>query len=199
MEGLQKSEQINELATALCKFQAECPPIGLDREVKVKTKTGGEYSFDYATAGNIKAIITPLLAKNDLAYSQPTLPDGTVITILMHKSGQYIAGELSIKGENNAQGIGSAITYAKRYALCAILGIVTEDDDDGNMASGHEFTTANKIENNKPWLNEGTKEYDGALAKLRAGTTTIDKIKTVMKISKATEEKLREALKLQKN
>lgn len=194
MEPLQKSELINELAAALCKFQAECPAIGLDREVSVTMKSGGKYSFSYATAGNIKAIITPILAKNGLSYSQPTMPDGTVYTVLMHSSGQWLAGSLSIKGENTAQGIGSAITYAKRYALCAILGIVTEDDDDGNMAEGQEFTTANKIENNKPWLNEGTKEYEGALKKLKAGTTTIAKIKEVMKISKATEEKLKTAI-----
>lgn len=193
---INKSEQINEIAGALSKFQAECPHIDLDREVKVRMKTGGEYKFSYATIGNIKKTITPLLAKNGLSYSQPTCADGTVTTILMHSSGQYICSSLLIKGENNAQGIGSAITYAKRYSLAAILGIVTDDDDDGNMAEGNEFSTADKAENNKPWLNENTKEYAGALAKLKAGTTSLDKIKTVMKISKATEAKLVEAMKV---
>jgi len=190
-----KSEAINELATALCKFQEKCPPLKLDREAKVKMKSGGEYSFSYATIGNIKEIITPLLAENGLSYTQPILSDGTVITVLMHTSGQFISSSLLIKGDNTPQGIGSAITYAKRYSLSAILGLVTDEDDDANMAEGNEFTTADKISNNMPWLNENTKEYTGALAKLKAGTTTIEKIKTVMKISKATEAKLREAIK----
>lgn len=196
MEPIQKSEQINELATALAKFQAECPNIGLDREVKVRMKTGGEYSFTYATAGNIKSVITPLLAKNGLSYSQLVGIDGAVNTLLLHSSGQWLASSLLIKSDTpTAQGIGSAITYAKRYALSAILGIVTDDDDDGNMATGNEYTTHDKVENNKPWLNEGTKEYDGALKKLKAGTTTIVKIKEVMRLSKKIEEKLMQEMK----
>ena len=189
MNDLIKSDQINELAEALGKFQAKCPMISLDRDVKVRMKTGGEYTFSYATLGNIKQVVTPILAENGLSYTQPVSADGMVNTILMHKSGQYIGSSLLIKGDSTAQGIGSAITYAKRYSLAAILGIVTDDDDDANMAEGNEFKTS-KAEPQLPWLNEGTKEFTGALAKLKAGTTDIAKIKTVMRISKATEAKL---------
>lgn len=192
-----KSEQINEIADALCKFQKDCPTIELDRLVKVKMKAGGEYTFSYATMGNIKRIITPLLAENGLSYSQPISPDGTVNTILLHRSGQFLAGSLLIKGDATPQGIGSAITYAKRYSLSAILGIVTDDDDDGNMAEGNEFTTEDKVENNKPWLNRNTKEYAGAISKLKAGTTTIAKIRESMKVSKEMEKELLSASKNQ--
>jgi hypothetical protein len=191
-----KSDQINDLAAALCKFQEKCPALELDRQVKVRMKSGGEYAFSYSTIGNIKKVITPLLAENGLSYTQPILSDGTVITVLMHISGQFISSSLLIKGDNTPQGIGSAITYAKRYSLAAILGLVADEDDDANMAEGNEYTvSSDKVENNKPWLNENTKEYAGALVKLKAGTTTIEKIKTVMKISKATEAKLKEAMK----
>jgi hypothetical protein len=57
-------------------------------------------------------------------------------TLALHKSGEYIGGTCSIPlDRDNAQGYGSAATYARRYGVCAIISIVAEDDDDGNAAS----------------------------------------------------------------
>ena len=193
---IQKSESINEIAFALCKFQADCPPMELDREVAVTLKTGGQYKFKYSTMLNIVETCRPILHANDLSFTQLVGQDGTVTTVLMHKSGQYLSSSLLIKGEQTPQGIGSAITYAKRYSLSSILGIVSDDDDDANIASGNKFETKDKIDNNLPWLNENTKEFTGAVEKLKAGKSSIDALRKFFKISKAIEEKLKEAEKL---
>lgn len=134
-----KSETIKELATALAKFQAAVPRIDLDREVEVSTKTGGKYKFKYATFANIIDKIKQPLSDNGLSFTQLVNEDGGVTTILMHSSGEYISSTLVIKGENTPQGIGSTITYSKRYALSSILGICADDDDDANAGQGNEY------------------------------------------------------------
>ena len=190
---IQKSDSINEIALALCQFQADCPPMELDREVTVATKAGGQYKFKYSTMLNIVETSRPILHANGLSFTQLVGPDGTVTTLLMHKSGQYLSASLLIKGEQTPQGIGSAITYAKRYSLSSILGIVSDDDDDANIASGNKFETKDKVENNLPWLNENTKEFAGAVEKLKAGKSSIEALRKYFKISKAVEEKLKAA------
>jgi len=81
------------------------------------------------------------LSKNDLAVIQTTEPSDAgivVITTLAHKSGEWIRGKLCMTPvKNDPQGIGSCITYARRYALSAIVGIA-QVDDDGNTASGKD-------------------------------------------------------------
>lgn len=164
------SESIKNIATALCQFQAEVPPINLDREVEVKTKSGGVYKFKYATLRHIVNTIRPVLQKFNLSYTQPLQSDGSVITYLMHDSGEWISSTLLIKGESNPQGIGSAISYAKRYSLCAILGIVADDDDDANIAAGNEFKTKEKKTaetGGKPLITNGG--FKKALERMRAG------------------------------
>lgn len=182
---MEKSPSIKSIAIALCSFQAECPIIPLDREVEVKTKSGGAYKFKYATISNIVETIRPLLTKHKLSYVQPLEPDGSVTTILMHDSGEFISSNLLIKGEQNPQGIGSAITYAKRYSLCAILGIVADDDDDANIAEGNQHTT----KDSKPWLNKDTEQWGEAIKYLTNGGD-IKKIEAKYRINKANRQLL---------
>lgn len=92
-----------------------------------------------------------------------------------------------IKATNLTQQMGGMNTYAKRYALMSLFDI--ED----NTIDFDAQDNVQKQQTEKKWLNKGTKEFDGAVAKLKAGTTTIDKIKSVMKISKETESALLEA------
>ena len=80
------------------------------------------------------------MAKNGLSVIQGNSigANNTVIveTILAHESGQWIQSELCMPlAKNDPQGVGSAITYGRRYGLAAIVGIVADDDDDGNAAS----------------------------------------------------------------
>lgn len=127
---------------ALKEFQEKCPSIGLDAEVKVTTKTGGSYTFRYATLGNIKEIIKPILAECGLAITQGATHEKFTTTIL-HESGEAITSELPFKGVwTNAQEAGSLFTYFRRYGLVTALGLVAEDDDDGNAASGNTVDKA---------------------------------------------------------
>lgn len=169
---MKTSEQINELAVALIAFQSEIKSLVLNKIVKVKTLKGGEYSFKYATFENCKETAQPLLTKNNLAISQVVDEGGQVTTILMHKSGQYIAGTFGIDPvEKNPQSIGSAISYAKRYAFSSILGLIADEDDDANIAEDNQFHSQDhkltpngqkqSEEPEKPWM--GKEERDKLL------------------------------------
>lgn len=178
---------LQNIAKALSLFQSECPLITLDREVEVRTKAGGTYKFKYATYKNIVETTKPLLAKHNLSFSHLIEPDGTVHTILLHESGESLSSSLSLKGEQTPQGIGSCISYAKRYTLSGLLGLSTEDDDDANIAEGNSFQTT---DDSRKWLNKGTKDYENAVKKLAEGTVKIPDIEKHYKISKTIRESL---------
>ncbi len=129
---MQKSDNINELATALNKVQAELKPV-------TKSSSNPYYSSKYADLTAILESCKKLLATNGLSVVQVcSVQEGGRIsldTTLLHNSGQWISGELLVlpKPDSNnftsAQAVGSAITYARRYSFSAIIGIATEDDD----------------------------------------------------------------------
>ena len=136
------SEQINEIAAALAKAQGAMIQPSKNRTVRVQTKTGGSYTFDYATFDEILRAVQKPLAENGIAFVQaPRISESgklEIITRLIHSSGQWIECALPIMvGESGNQAMGSAISYGKRYALCAMLGVAAEEDDDGNAAQGN--------------------------------------------------------------
>lgn len=142
------SEQIGELATALAKAQGNFVNLGKNRTVRVKTKTGGEYSFSYATFDECISMVRPRLAEQGLAIVQSIEIEmkGEVALVcietrLIHTSGQWISTKLLLVPEDDTpQCIGSAATYGKRYSLSAMLGLASDEDDDGAHASGHRST-----------------------------------------------------------
>jgi len=188
---MEKSESIKEISKALCNFQSEVEKIDLNKTVIVQTKNGGTYNFKYATFSNGIESIKPAMKKNGLSFSQIIESDSSVTTLLMHESGEYLSGNLLLKtNEQNAQAIGSMITYAKRYSLFSILGIVADDDDDGNAATGNHISqTSEKEQDNRPWLNANTKEWTAAIKFLNEGGL-IPKIEEKYRISKTNKEKL---------
>jgi hypothetical protein len=126
------SEQINELATALAKAQAKI-------EGATKDKTNPHFRSSYADLASVWDACRSALTSNGLSVSQTAgaSEDGRVrvTTILMHSSGQWLCDDLVMKPvKDDPQGVGSCITYARRYALAAIVGVAPEDDD-GNAAS----------------------------------------------------------------
>ena len=135
---MERSEQIDQLATALSKFQGSLEQPKMNSTVKIKTRTGGEYSFKYADLAECKAAAKKPLAENGLAVTQLIEDDYSLITMLVHSSGQWISSRVKMPiMEQGAQAVGSAITYAKRYAFCSILGIVADDDEDGSLSQGN--------------------------------------------------------------
>ncbi len=141
---LNKSEQINELATALAKAQGAM-------EAASKDTANPFFKSKYADLASIMEAVRKPFADNGLSYVQSPSYDKstgevTVDMILMHSSGQFIVGAVSLPvSKADAQGVGSAITYGRRYILAAMCGVVA-DDDDGNAAvgNGQQKTVASK-------------------------------------------------------
>lgn len=124
------------LAGALAKFRSKCPVIKQESKVKVTTRTGGSYEFKYADLATISSKVSPILSEYGLAVSQLVEEPGVVTTMLMHESGQFITTRsvMPVDNINDKQAIGGVVTYLRRYALAAILGIVSDEDDDANYA-----------------------------------------------------------------
>jgi ERF superfamily protein len=103
-----------------------------------KDKNNPHFGQAYADLGSIWEACRDALTSNDIAVVQlPSVANGkvSVITVLGHKSGQWISSTLDMTPQQNTpQAVGSAITYARKYALAAMAGVAPEDDD-GNAAS----------------------------------------------------------------
>lgn len=151
------SPEINEISAALSAFQSELKQPELSKEVKVQTKAGRSYTFKYADLSTCVKAATPTMSKHGLAVTQ-IISNGTLVTMLTHKSGQWFRSEIAIGQPSDYQALGSAITYLKRYTYCAILGIVADTDDDANAACGNEATF------NEPTSKRTTKKATGAKA-----------------------------------
>lgn len=139
---LHTSAKIENLANALANAQKTMKMPDKNKEVTVKTKTGGTYKFWFATMDNIVKTVQPKLAEQGLSVIQPiVMIDKTafVLTRLMHASGEWIESMIPVLGDiREPQQFGSGISYARRYAYSSLLGIVTDDDDDGNASRGDE-------------------------------------------------------------
>jgi hypothetical protein len=129
---MKTSEAINEIIPAIIAFQAEVQPAPKD-------STNPHFKSTYADLTSVWEAVRPVLAKHHLAVVQaPSYADGRIVltTRIFHKSGQWIESELSVKPQQDtAQAIGSCITYERRYVLAAMLGVVADEDDDGNEGS----------------------------------------------------------------
>lgn len=125
------SPSISKLTTALAKAQNEMHGAA-------KESVNPHFRSRYADLASVWDACREPLTKHELAVLQPARCDGrivTVTTVLTHSSGEWIAEELSMEPtQNTPQAIGSAITYARRYGLSAMVGVAPEDDD-GNEAS----------------------------------------------------------------
>lgn len=129
------SVEIKDLITAISSTQGEI-------EIAIKERTNPFFNSKYATLDEILSTCREPFKKNNLALSQaPSFVEGRLVltTRIFHISGQWIESQLSLKpAQDTPQAIGSCITYARRYALASLVGIITEDDDDGHKASDKE-------------------------------------------------------------
>jgi ERF superfamily len=125
------------LAEALSRVQAEIPRVKKTSTGKVRSEKAN-YDYGYADLAEVTAAILPILGKHGLAFlAMPTMSEGRPVLRykLMHgASGQEECGEWPIVG-SKAQEHGSAITYARRYALQAVTGVAPDDDDDDGAAA----------------------------------------------------------------
>ena len=146
-----QSEAIGKLAEALSKAQ------GMIKGA-VKDSENPFFKSSYADLASVWDACREALSKNGLSVVQTTrisdAGEPVIITMLLHSSGEWVSGELLVKPvKNDPQSIGSAITYGRRYALSAMVGVAPEDDD-GEKAQGRQHTESTKPEPQKK--SEGT-------------------------------------------
>jgi hypothetical protein len=144
-----QSDSLANLAAALCKAQAEMKNA-------IKDANNPFFHSKYADLASVVEASRPFLVKNGLSVVQCT--DGDWLwTMLLHESGEWIKGRIELKPMRQEKGVGwveskdpqsygSCITYARRYALAALVGVATEDDD-GNAASGNKVPVPTNVVN----------------------------------------------------
>lgn len=167
---------------ALAAFQQECPTIH---------KGTKGYGYSYADLPAIFDVVNPLLKKHNLGFTQ-LVQDDAIETILFHAdSAETITSTtkmpvgVQLKGMNEFQVAGSAITYYRRYALSSLLGVVTDKDVD----AGGVQTKASVPKTEKPWLNKGTPEFKKVEAAVKDGYT-LDQVKAKYNVSKEVQQLL---------
>lgn len=121
------SPEIGSLALALSKAQ---------REIRNVAKDKNGYNYKYAELSSCLDVIREPFAKNGLAISQLIIGNDSLLTLVLHESGQWLKARITVdnqitptKGINELQSFGSKISYMRRYSICSITGLASEDDD----------------------------------------------------------------------
>lgn len=147
---LELDTRIKEWTEAFTAAQADLPPIAKQHEAIIPTKTGSGYSYKYADLNDVLEAVRPVLNKHGLSIAQSTTSEEGqigVMTRIYHTSGHVESfGPLLLPAGGDARSAGSAITYARRYGLCAALGISPDDDDDGEAAAPPEGMTRTDVD-----------------------------------------------------
>jgi hypothetical protein len=144
------------LFTALLAVQKAAPTLPKDKTAKVKMKNGGEYQYRYTDLATVVATVAPLLSEHGLVWTSfPAHHEGTPVLrykIAHAESGESLEDEmpLLLGGQIDSQGLGSALTYARRYSLCAVLNLVADEDDDGRAANTYGSNPRSKPAATKP-------------------------------------------------
>lgn len=173
MKTTEKNEK-QSLFKSLAAFQQEVPVI--HKETK-------GYGYSYADLPTIFDKINPLLAKHNLGFTQPIMGNCVKTIIFQTETGETIESlteipqGVQLKGMNDFQVLGSAITYIRRYALSSILGLVTDKDTD---AAGEQTKSS------KPQLELKSEAFGKAVEFIMKGGS-IEQIKTKYEVSKEVE------------
>lgn len=146
------SESTVNIFPALIKARADIQAVQRDKD---------GFGYKYATLDNVLNMLKDVLPSYDLGFVQfPETIDGKdgVTTVIIHKSGEYISARYEmdatpVKGTNLTQQKGASITYTRRYSLCSVFGITTEEDTDG-VVSGQPQT-----KETKPAVKKTVAEY----------------------------------------
>ena len=179
---MESSQTIAKISAALVKAQAE---MGNAK----KESTNPFFNKKYADLNAIREAVLPVLTKHGIAVIQPTIVQDNknyVKTILLHESGEYIAGitEIVCSKPNDAQAHGSGLTYARRYGLQSITN-VGADDDDGNQASNPSSNQANNNKKQEKDLPELPQSKAKDVEKFLKDGGTIEQVQKKYKLNEA--------------
>jgi len=185
---------------ALAAFQQEAPTIH---------KGTQGYGYSYADLPTIFEVINPLLSKHGLGFTQTVNGSQLCTTVFHIESGEEVEGcadipqDVTLKGMNDFQVLGSAITYMRRYQLSAMLGIVTDKDTDANGQQTKRDNTDNPktAPKYKPTqkaqrviVTEGDEVYLAIVKGVSEGKGTLEQAKKKYNISEAVEKSLKEKI-----
>ena len=150
--ALRTSVHTDKFDVALAKAQVELENPAKTKTAKVKgvsKKTGKDFemSYTYADIGDVLASARPILAKHGISITQVPMPRANMMMLVTRLShaGQWIEGDYPVcQIAADHQQMGSALTYARRYALTAMIGVAAEDDDDGANAASPQRPAGNQ-------------------------------------------------------
>lgn len=140
--NLEHSKELSGVAGALAKVQSK---------IKSIRKDASGYGYKYSSISDIMDYVLPILSENDLALTQFGGGSRELVTMLIHtKTGQFIKGRVTLpsaetmdmKGTNIAQKDGSLRTYFKRYSVCEIIGLTSNDEDNDASSEGFKKASA---------------------------------------------------------
>lgn len=171
---MQKSELVNELFKSLALAQGEI-------ENAAKNSNNPHFKSKYADLAEVLNTVRPVFSKNGLSIIQCPSFDGELVTVettIAHDSGQWISEVAkSPCVKRDAQGIGSVITYLRRYSLAAFAGIAQEDDDTQSGVGSNPPKQQPKLKE-QPKAKESIPDdrLSNALAQISAGKYTQEKL-----------------------
>ena len=129
---VRRSDSLAALSGALASAQGEMTN-------PTKDSVNPHFKSKYADLATVRDAVIPALSKYGLAVLQLPCEAGSapaLTTLLLHKSGEWIETTLALRAQQNTpQGVGSALTYCRRYALQSIAGVAADEDDDGNASA----------------------------------------------------------------
>lgn len=178
---MDSSPSIASLAASLVKAQLKIQPISMDKSVSYQN-----IKFEYASLSNIIANLRPILAAEGLAVVQvPSLYYDAgakfirITTLIMHSSGEFIQGELSMECSSaDPKQVGAIISYGRRYAYGSMLCVALDGDYDAEVIGELYLGTPDQ----KKWLkdtlapmgvttNDGLRKVSEAMIKMKAEAT----------------------------
>jgi len=175
---------LKELATAMAKAQAEI-------KTALKDSKNPHFKSSYADLTSVWDACRVALTKNGLSVLQITNFDAADVwleTTLLHASGESISGRYPLRPQQQTpQGYGSALTYARRYALAAMVGVVADEDDDGNAASGRREVR----EEPKAPADAAAKAFASKTIKDAGACKTMEELERLLEAKNAQLHKLR--------
>jgi len=170
---MRTSEAIDAICAALAMAQGEMKPA-------VKDATNPHFKSKYADLATVRNAVMPTLSAHNLSVVQlPTeIESGPALTtILLHASGEWIKTTMLLRPtKGDPQGIGSALTYARRYALQSVAGVAADDDDDGGHAAN-----APPVQRHHQQRAEQPPTTNGHATMPKAEPTTADKLASIVK------------------
>lgn len=190
---MNNSEQTDKVMKALLAFHKNPPSIVKEGVASIP----GRGDRKYMTLDSIMHAVRPSLAAEGLFITQHLHGD-SLQTVIMHESGQYISSSLPFQvmngsGTNNLQNLGGGLTYLRRYALCAILAIAADTDDDGAAGGIQQApaTPATPAKPELPWLDEKSEKWADMLKAIELGTLkSVDQLTKHYRVNKASREKI---------